>query len=150
MKISIYTGEGITIAEDVSGMPALCRPIREGGTGFDYRLAMAVPDMWIKYLKVEQEYLGMISKNIFLFQEKSDDDWSMGHIVHTLTNRRWGEKVVGYSESHDQALVGDKTLAFWMMDAEMYTGMSSLYPQSAVVSRGIALHKMIRWVLFVN
>merc|ERR1719232_1745455 len=123
----LLQGQGITIAEDVSGMPALCRPIREGGTGFDYRLAMAVPDMWIKYLK-----------------EKSDDDWSMGHIVHTLTNRRWGEKVVGYSESHDQALVGDKTLAFWMMDAEMYTGMSSLYPQSAVVSRGIALHKMIR------
>ena len=74
----------------------------------------------------------------------------MGHIVHTPTNRRLGEKVVGYSESHDQALVGDKTLAFWMMDAEMYTGMSSLYPQSAVVSRGIALHKMIRWVLIIN
>ena len=84
----------------------------------------------------------------------------MGHIVPTLTNRRWGEKCVGYAESHDQvtafslfsssntllfqALVGDKTLAFWMMDAEMYTGMSSLYPQSAVVARGLALHKMIR------
>ena len=35
-----------------SGMPALCRPVTEGGTGFDYRLAMAVPDMWIKILKV--------------------------------------------------------------------------------------------------
>lgn len=120
-------GQGITIAEDVSGMPALCRPIREGGTGFDYRLAMAVPDMWIKYIK-----------------EKSDEDWNMGHIVHTLTNRRWGEACIGYAESHDQALVGDKTLAFWLMDAEMYTGMSSLNPQSTAVSRGLALHKMIR------
>ena len=120
-------GEGITIAEDVSGMPALCRPLREGGTGFDYRLAMAVPDMWIKYLK-----------------EVRDEDWNMGHIVHTLTNRRWGEKCVGYAESHDQALVGDKTLAFWLMDADMYTGMSSLYPPSATVSRGLALHKTIR------
>ena len=58
--------------------------------------------MWIKYLK-----------------EVSDEDWDMGHIVHTLTNRRWGEKCVGYAESHDQALVGDKTLAFWLMDAEV-------------------------------
>lgn len=120
-------GQGITVAEDVSGMPALCRPIREGGTGFDYRLAMAVPDMWIKYIK-----------------EKSDEEWNMGHIVHTLTNRRWGEACIGYAESHDQALVGDKTLAFWLMDAEMYTGMSSLNPQSTAVSRGMALHKMIR------
>ena len=120
-------GQGITIAEDVSGMPALCRPIREGGTGFDYRLAMAVPDMWIKYLK-----------------EVSDEDWDVEHIVHTLTNRRWGEKCIGYAESHDQALVGDKTLAFWLMDADMYTGMSSQDPPSGTVSRGLALHKTIR------
>jgi len=119
--------QGITVAEDVSGMPALCLPVMEGGTGFDYRLAMAVPDMWIKYLK-----------------EVSDDDWDMGHIVHTLSNRRWGEKCIGYAESHDQCLVGDKTIAFWLMDKEMYTGMSSLYPMSTVVSRGMALHKMIR------
>ena len=71
----------------------------------------------------------------------------MGHIVHTLTNRRWGEKCVGYAESHDQALVGDKTLAFWMMDAEMYTGMSALSPMSGTVSRGMALHKMIRLIV---
>jgi len=118
---------GITVAEDVSGMPALCRPVKEGGTGFDYRLAMAVPDMWIKYLK-----------------EVKDEDWNMGHIVHTLSNRRWGEKCIGYAESHDQCLVGDKTLAFWMMDKEMYTGMSSVNPMNSVVSRGMALHKMIR------
>ena len=92
----------ITIAEDVSGMPTLCRPVSEGGVGFVYRLSMAVPDMWIKLLK-----------------EKSDDQWEMGAIVHTLTNRRHLERSVAYAESHDQALVGDKTLAFWLMDKEM-------------------------------
>merc|ERR1719352_2128615 len=68
----------------------------------------------------------------------------MGHIVHTLANRRWGEKCIGYAESHDQCLVGDKTIAFWLMDKEMYTGMSSLNPMNTVVSRGMSLHKMIR------
>jgi 1,4-alpha-glucan branching enzyme len=92
----------ITIAEDVSGMPALCRPVREGGVGFDYRLSMAIPDMWIKLLK-----------------ESRDEDWDIGAIAHTLTNRRHLEKSIAYAESHDQALVGDKTLAFWLMDAEM-------------------------------
>jgi len=118
---------GITIAEDVSGMPALCRPVSEGGGGFDYRLAMAVPDMWIKILK-----------------EQTDEDWNIGNIIHTLTNRRWKESCIGYCESHDQALVGDKTLAFWLMDKEMYTGMSVLQPSNDIVDRGIALHKMIR------
>ncbi|CAE7789014.1 GLC3, partial [Symbiodinium necroappetens] len=96
---------------------------------FDYRLAMAIPDMFIKYLK-----------------ECTDDGWNMGHIVHTLTNRRYMEKVIAYCESHDQAIVGDKTLAFWLMDAEMYTGMSVFTsPQpSMCVDRGLALHKMIR------
>mmetsp|Transcript_108130 Transcript_108130/g.271999 ORF Transcript_108130/g.271999 Transcript_108130/m.271999 type:complete len:2009 (+) Transcript_108130:103-6129(+) len=119
----------VTVGEDVSGMPTLCRPVAEGGFGFDYRLAMAIPDMFIKLLK-----------------EGSDDGWDMGHITHTLTNRRWKEKVVAYAESHDQAIVGDKTLAFWLMDAEMYTGMSLFTsPQpSLCVDRGLALHKMIR------
>eukprot|EP01135_Chromosphaera_perkinsii_P007733 Nk52_evm22s967 gene=Nk52_evmTU22s967 len=118
-----------TIAEDVSGMPALCRPVSEGGVGFDYRLSMAVPDMWIKILK-----------------EKSDDEWQMGDIVHTLTNRRYKEKTIAYCESHDQALVGDKTLAFWLMDKEMYTNMSVLSPMTPVVDRGLSLHKMIRLI----
>ncbi|XP_023323233.1 1,4-alpha-glucan-branching enzyme [Eurytemora carolleeae] len=121
--------DGITIAEDVSGMPALCRPVTEGGTGFDYRLAMAVPDMWIKILK-----------------EQSDEDWNLDYIVHTLTNRRWKEACIGYCESHDQALVGDKTIAFWLMDKDMYTGMGLNEPASDVVQRGLALHKMIRLV----
>ncbi|KAF8622102.1 hypothetical protein AX15_007239 [Amanita polypyramis BW_CC] len=116
-----------TIAEDVSGMPLLCIPVEKGGVGFDYRLSMAIPDMWIKLLK-----------------HKSDNEWDMGAIVHTLTNRRHGEKSIAYCESHDQALVGDKTLAFWLMDKEMYTNMSDLTPLTPIISRGIALHKMIR------
>ncbi|XP_067849516.1 1,4-alpha-glucan-branching enzyme-like isoform X2 [Heptranchias perlo] len=119
----------ITIAEDVSGMPTLCRPVIEGGAGFDFRLAMAVPDKWIQILK-----------------EFKDEDWNMGNIVFTLTNRRYGEKCIAYAESHDQALVGDKTLAFWLMDAEMYTNMSVLTPLTVVVDRGIQLHKMIRLI----
>ncbi|KAF4526452.1 hypothetical protein B566_EDAN014064 [Ephemera danica] len=118
-----------TIAEDVSGMPAICRPVDEGGTGFDYRLAMAIPDKWIKLLK-----------------EVSDDHWEMGNIVHTLSNRRWMEKTVAYAESHDQALVGDKTIAFWLMDKEMYTHMSTMSPPSEIIDRGMALHKMIRLI----
>jgi 1,4-alpha-glucan branching enzyme len=78
----------LTVAEDVSGMPSLCCPVPDGGVGFDYRLAMAVPDEWIKLLK-----------------ESSDDDWKMGQLVHTLTNRRWQEKCIGYAESHDQVRV---------------------------------------------
>lgn len=119
----------ITIAEDVSGMPTLCCPIEEGGIGFDYRLGMAIPDKWIEILK-----------------EKKDEDWSMGNIVHTLSNRRWKEKTVAYAESHDQALVGDKTLAFWLMDKEMYTSMSVFSPPNVIVDRGIALHKLIRLI----
>ena len=120
-----------SIAEDVSGMPTLCRPITDGGIGFDYRLSMAIPDMWIKVLK-----------------HLSDEQWDLGNIVHTLCNRRYGEKVVVYCESHDQALVGDKTIAFWLMDAEMYTNMSVLTELTPVIDRGIALHKMIRLITY--
>jgi len=119
----------ITVAEDVSGMPALCRPVKEGGMGFDYRLGMAIPDKWIQLLK-----------------EYKDEDWNIGNIVFTLTNRRWMEKTIAYAESHDQALVGDKTIAFWLMDKEMYTHMSTLSSPSGVIDRGIALHKMIRFI----
>ncbi|XP_052217090.1 1,4-alpha-glucan-branching enzyme-like isoform X2 [Dreissena polymorpha] len=129
MLHTLYPDFIITIAEDVSGMPALCRHVSEGGGGFDYRLAMALPDMWIKNLK-----------------EKSDDDWDFSNIIHTLTNRRYTEKCIAYAESHDQALVGDKTLAFWLMDKEMYTHMSELAPPSLIIDRGMALHKMIRLI----
>ncbi|KAI9374147.1 1,4-alpha-glucan-branching enzyme [Aspergillus egyptiacus] len=119
----------ITVAEDVSGMPALCLPHRLGGVGFDYRLAMAIPDMYIKLLK-----------------EKKDDEWDMGNLAFTLTNRRHGEKTIAYAESHDQALVGDKTLMMWLCDKEMYTHMSVLSEFTPVIERGMALHKMIRLV----
>ncbi|RDA87067.1 hypothetical protein CP532_0165 [Ophiocordyceps camponoti-leonardi (nom. inval.)] len=117
----------ITIAEDVSGMPALCLPLSLGGIGFDYRLSMAVPDMWIKILK-----------------ELKDEQWDMASICYTLTNRRHGEKTIAYCESHDQALVGDKTLMMHLCDAEMYTNMSVLSEFTPVIDRGMALHKMIR------
>ncbi|KAJ4990586.1 1,4-alpha-glucan-branching enzyme [Stagonosporopsis vannaccii] len=119
----------ITIAEDVSGMPGLCVSLSLGGIGFDYRLAMAVPDLYIKWLK-----------------EKQDIDWDMGNLVFTLTNRRHGEKTIAYAESHDQALVGDKTLLFWLCDAEMYTNMSVLSELTPVIDRGLSLHKMIRLI----
>lgn len=79
-------------------------------------------------------------------KEISDDNWEMGKICHTLSNRRYGEKCIAYAESHDQALVGDKTLAFWLMDKEMYTHMSTMSPPSLIIDRGIALHKMIRLI----
>ncbi|KAL2612944.1 hypothetical protein R1flu_024636 [Riccia fluitans] len=119
------------IAEDVSGMPTLGRPVSEGGIGFDYRLAMAIPDKWIQYMK-----------------ERKDEDWQMGDIMYTLLNRRYTEKCVGYAESHDQSLVGDKTFAFFLMDKEMYFGMSALGPSSPIVDRGVALHKMIHFITF--
>ena len=116
----------ITIAEDMSGMPGISRPIEDGGIGFDYRLGMGIPDYWIKLLK-----------------HTRDEDWNMREIWGVLTNRRSKEKTIAYAESHDQALVGDKTLAFWLMDKEMYWHMSKddTHP---VIDRGIALHKMLR------
>ncbi|KAI9831241.1 MAG: 1,4-alpha-glucan-branching enzyme [Sarea resinae] len=121
--------DAITIAEDVSGMPALCLPLKIGGVGFDYRLAMAIPDMYIKWLK-----------------EKEDAEWDMGALCFTLTNRRHGEKTVAYAESHDQALVGDKSLLMWLCDKELYTHMSTLTEFTPVIERGLSLHKMIRLI----
>lgn len=129
MLHTLYPDVAVTIAEDVSGMPTLCVPVERGGLGFDYRLAMAIPDMWIE-----------------IFEKEKDENWNMGNIVFTLTNRRWNEKTIGYCESHDQALVGDKTMAFWLMDAAMYTDMNNRGYPSQAVERGIALHKMIRLV----
>ncbi len=121
----------ITIAEDVSGMVGTARPIEEGGLGFDYRLAMGIPDHWIKLLK-----------------DQRDEQWSMGELYYTLTNRRVGEKHIAYAESHDQALVGDKTIAFRLMDADMYWLMSKVTIGNMIIERGMALHKMIRLITF--
>ena len=116
----------ITIAEDTSAIPGLCLPIADGGIGFDYRLAMGEPDMWIKLLK-----------------ETPDEWWDLNNIYYELAIRRPHEKVIGYCESHDQALVGDKTIMFRLCDSEMYTGMHKDH-QSMVVDRGMALHKLLR------
>jgi 1,4-alpha-glucan branching enzyme len=111
-------------------MVGIARPVDEGGIGFDYRLAMGVPDYWIKILK-----------------HKKDEQWDLGEIYGTLLNRRKDEKHIGYAESHDQALVGDKTLAFWLMDKEMYWSMGASQ-QNLIVDRGIALLKMIKLITF--
>ncbi len=118
----------ITIAEEVSGMPGLAAPFDDGGFGFDYRLAMNIPDYWIKTIK-----------------EKKDEDWSMAGIFWEVTNRRKDEKTISYVESHDQALVGDKTVIFRLIDADMYWHFTK-DGGNDVTSRGIALHKMIRLV----
>ena len=116
----------ITIAEDTSALPGLCLPVSYGGLGFDYRLAMGVPDMWIRLLK-----------------ETADEHWDLNNIYYELANRRPKEKVIGYCESHDQALVGDKTIMFRLCDSAMYDSMEA-WNQSMVVERGMALHKLIR------
>lgn len=120
----------LLIAEDMSGMPGLCRPVAEGGVGFTARLAMGIPDFWIKLLK-----------------HVPDEQWDVGEIWGTLTNRRRHEANIAYAESHDQALVGDKTLAFWLMDEKMYWNMGKDDPD-VIVERGIALHKIIRLLTF--
>jgi len=122
--------DAVTVAEDVSGMPGLARPVSEGGVGFDYRLAMGVPDYWSKIVK-----------------EVPDENWPLSAIYHELLNRRPGEKRVGYVESHDQSLVGDQTLAFQLMGAEMYRHMG-LGDGNVIVERGIALLKIIRLLTF--
>ncbi len=122
--------EATTIAEEMSGMPGIAAPVDEGGFGFDYRLAMGVPDIWIKMVK-----------------EVPDENWDLGYLLHELTQHRPEEKVVSYCESHDQALVGDKTLIFRLADAEMYTSMSIRTP-SLIIDRAMALHKMIRLFTF--
>ena len=120
--------DSLSIAEDVSGMPGLSRKIEDGGIGFDFRMAMGVPDYWIKTLK-----------------HKQDEEWDMFELWHQLSNRPAKERSICYAESHDQALVGDKTLAFRLMDKEMYFSMSVL-EQNLVIDRGIALHKLIRMI----
>ncbi len=120
--------QAITIAEEVSGMPGLALPVEDGGYGFDYRLAMNVPDYWIKLIK-----------------EKIDDDWKPSSMLWEVTNRRADEKTISYAESHDQALVGDKTIIFRLIDSDMYWHMQK-GDENYTVHRGIALHKMIRFL----
>ena len=123
-----FLPEAITIAEDMSGLPGLAAPRQDGGIGFDYRLAMGIPDFWIKYIK-----------------EVRDEDWKGGHIFYEMTNRRQDEKSISYAESHDQALVGDKTIIFRLIDSDMYWHFEHGH-DTYRVNRGIALHKMIRLI----
>ncbi|MBN2613601.1 MAG: alpha amylase C-terminal domain-containing protein [Bacteroidales bacterium] len=118
----------ITVAEEMSGMPGLAEPIESGGYGFDYRLAMGIPDYWIKIIK-----------------EVPDENWNISELYYELTSKRKDEKTIAYAESHDQALVGDKTIIFRLMDKEMYWSMNK-QSQNLIVDRGMALHKMIRLV----
>lgn len=120
--------KAITIAEDMSGMPGMCLPQECGGFGFDYRLSMGVPDMWIKLIK-----------------EQPMENWDVMHMWHELSGGRVGEKSVGYCESHDQALVGDKTIIFRLADAEMYTGMHRDY-HSPGIDTAMDMHKLIRFL----
>jgi 1,4-alpha-glucan branching enzyme len=118
--------EIITIAEDVSGMPGLAAPQADGGTGFDYRMAMGVADFWIKTI-----------------MEKTDETWHAGDMYYELCRKRKDEKTISYAESHDQAMVGDKTIIFRLIDSEMYYSMN-VFCENFIIDRGIALHKMIR------
>ena len=118
--------DAITIAEEVSGMPGLAASFEDGGMGFDYRMAMNIPDYWIKIIK-----------------EQPDEKWKPSSIFWELCNRRKDELTVSYCESHDQALVGDKTIIFRLVDSDMYWHFR-IGDQNDTVNRGIALHKMIR------
>ncbi len=118
--------DAITIAEDVSGMPGLAASQAVGGYGFDYRFAMGVPDYWIKLIK-----------------DVPDENWPMGNLWHELNNRRADEKTISYAESHDQALVGDMSIIFRLIDAAMYDHMR-IGDENITVERGVALHKMVR------
>ena len=118
--------QAITIAEEMSGMPGLAVPYADGGIGFDYRMAMGIPDFWIKLIK-----------------EHADEDWKPSSLFWELTNRRADEKTISYAESHDQALVGDKTIIFRLIDDQMYWHMMK-GDQNLTVDRGMALHKLIR------
>jgi 1,4-alpha-glucan branching enzyme len=120
--------DAISVAEEMSGYPGLAYDVEKGGLGFDFRLAMGIPDFWIKLIK-----------------EQKDEDWHVGQIMWELSNKRAEEKTISYAESHDQALVGDKTIIFRLIDKEMYWHMDKA-SQNLQVDRGIALHKMIRMV----
>ena len=118
--------DALTIAEDVSGMPGTAAPVDDFGLGFNYRMAMGVPECWFR-----------------LVRDIRDEDWSVGYLWHELTNRRAEEQTVNYVESHDQALVGGKTFFFQLVDADIYTSMSRAH-QNLRTERGIAIHKLAR------
>lgn len=126
--VHLLNPQAVTIAEDMSALPGMAAPLEQGGIGFDYRFNMGAPDLWIKMLK-----------------DQRDEDWQMGKLFHELTSHRPEEHTINYAESHDQAMVGDKTIIFRLLDKEMYDHMLKS-DDSLIVARGIALHKMIRLI----
>ena len=112
-------------------MPGLCLTVDQGGFGVDYRLNMSVSDKWKQLLK-----------------EYKDEDWNLGNLVITLTNRRYNEKHIEYCGSHDKSIVGDKTIAVWLFDKEIYWNMSCNSPETIIISRGMCLLKLIRLIIF--
>jgi 1,4-alpha-glucan branching enzyme len=122
----------LTIAEEMSGLPGLAEPFAKGGIGFDFRLSMGIPDYWIKLIK-----------------ERADEHWNVSELYHELSSRRAAEKTIAYAESHDQALVGDKTIIFRLLDKEMYWFMNK-GSENLIIERGMALHKMIRLITFAT
>lgn len=122
----------ITVAEEMSGMPGIATPNEDGGIGFDFRLAMGIPDFWIKIIK-----------------EQKDENWHVGEIFYRLTDKRKDEKTINYSESHDQALVGDKTIIFRLADADMYQNMH-INTINNNIERALALHKIIQLVTLAS
>ncbi|KAK9402202.1 C4-alpha-glucan-branching enzyme [Crotalus adamanteus] len=148
--IEEYAFDGFRF-DGVSSMLYHHHGIGEGFSG-DYNeyFGMHVDEDAVAYLMMANYMIHILHPECItiaeIIKERKDEDWDMGNIVFTLTNRRHGEKYIAYAESHDQALVGDKTLAFWLMDAEMYNYMSVLSPFTPVIDRGIQLHKMIRLI----
>lgn len=124
--------DAVTIAEDVSGMPGCAASCEDGGLGFDYRLAMGLPDMWFR-----------------LAEKVPDEQWDMGSLFYALTDRRREERVISYVESHDQALVGGKTFFFQLVDKDVYWGMGC-HQDGWAIMRGLALHKMARLATFAS
>ena len=122
------SNKALTVAEDVSGYPGIASPFADGGMGFDFRMSMGVADYWIKIIK-----------------ERKDEEWLMGEMFYQLSNKRADERTISYAECHDQAMVGDKTIIFRLLDDKMYTSMRMI-DQDVVVDRGMALHKMIRLI----
>ncbi|MFO7965679.1 MAG: alpha amylase C-terminal domain-containing protein [Desulfobacterales bacterium] len=128
MLIHDIAPDAVTIAEDVSGMPGLAAPLNTAGVGFDYRFAMGIPNFWIH-----------------LTTDVPDEHWHLGALWHELTNQRSDENTISYTESHDQALVGDQTLMFRLIGSDIYDHMT-IGDDNIRIDRGMALHKMIRLI----
>jgi len=128
MLVKEINKKAITVAEDVSGMPGIASPYQDGGVGFDFRMSMGVADYWIKIIK-----------------ERKDEHWLMGEMYYQLSNKRADERTISYAECHDQAMVGDKSIIFRLIDAKMYTSMQKI-DEDIIIDRGLALHKMIRLI----